>query len=30
VAVPIHGNRALKEGLLHQLLKRAGLTIDDI
>jgi predicted RNA binding protein YcfA (HicA-like mRNA interferase family) len=30
ISVPIHGNEALKVGLLNHLLKIAGLTEDDI
>lgn len=30
LAVPVHGNRDLKRGLLRQLMKDAGLTEDDL
>jgi len=30
LSVPVHGNRALKVGLLHHLLKSAGLSERDI
>lgn len=30
LSVPVHGNRALKEGLLRHLLRLAGLSEDDL
>ena len=30
ISVPVHGNQALKKGLLHKLLKQAGLSEDDL
>ena len=30
LTVPVHGNRDLKRGILHKLLKEAGLTEDDL
>jgi predicted RNA binding protein YcfA (HicA-like mRNA interferase family) len=30
ISVPVHGNKALKEGLLRHLLKLAGLSEDDL
>ena len=30
LSVPVHGNRDLKKGLLHSLLKDAGLSEDDV
>jgi len=30
LTVPVHGNKPLKRGLLHRLVKDAGLTEDDL
>ena len=30
VTVPVHGNKSLKSGLLHYLVKTTGLTEDDL
>jgi len=30
LSIPIHGNKPLKLGLLHHLLKAAGISVDDL